>query len=461
MPVGIIGVRPPISPIVITTLLTLLIAALWSLFPHPLIALVAGIALLGLLLVIHSPVWVGLLFIAFSFFRLHEVFPQLYSFRIPLLLALGTLTTIGWHTLVTRNITPYNSRELSAFGIFFLLVTIGLLFAGNRPEAISYWSATFVKIGIMTLALAWLLRELDHFRFTLRLLTTTGLAVGLVTLYNKMNGIGLVEGTRVTIGRSIGSVLGDPNDLALVLLFPLSFALALWLTRGLQWWERGLGLVTSITLVSAIIATQSRGGLLGIAAICGIYGIYRIHSKLLLGGIGLVGMLGLYLLAGIGRRQSGGVAESGIDQSAMGRLHAWEAAIGMATDNPLTGVGLNNFYYNYFYYSPSWDGLNHAVHSTWFGVLAETGFVGLIAFVTMVTLTLRSSITTVHKVQHAASPSPPELRAISEGNLAGLVGFCISGTFLTQGFTWPIYILLALSVAVAHYVKSVHSLNLT
>jgi O-antigen ligase len=145
----------------------------------------------------------------------------------------------------------------------------------------------------------------------------------------------------------------------------------------------------------------------------------------------------------------------------MGRLHAWEAAIGMATDNPLTGVGLNNFYYNYFYYSPSWDGLNHAVHSTWFGVLAETGFVGLIAFVTMVTLTLRSSITTVHKVQHAASPSPPELRAISEGNLAGLVGFCISGTFLTQGFTWPIYILLALSVAVAHYVKSVHSLNLT
>jgi hypothetical protein len=30
--------------------------------------------------------------------------------------------------------------------------------------------------------------------------------------------------------------------------------------------------------------------------------------------------------------------------------------------------------------------------------------------------------------------------------------FVVSGTFLTQGFTWPVYILLALSVAVARRV---------
>ena len=35
--------------------------------------------------------------------------------------------------------------------------------------------------------------------------------------------------------------------------------------------------------------------------------------------------------------------------------------------------------------------------------------------------------------------------------LAGVAGFCVSGTFLTQGFTWPIYVLLALGAAVANF----------
>ncbi len=29
----------------------------------------------------------------------------------------------------------------------------------------------------------------------------------------------------------------------------------------------------------------------------------------------------------------------------------------------------------------------------------------------------------------------------------GLIGFMVSGTFLTQAFTWPIYIILALTIA--------------
>ncbi|MEI8597436.1 hypothetical protein P4S64_06830 [Vibrio sp. M60_M31a] len=43
--------------------------------------------------------------------------------------------------------------------------------------------------------------------------------IAVVALYNSASGIGLVEGTRVTIGRQLGSVLGDPNDLSLVLMF--------------------------------------------------------------------------------------------------------------------------------------------------------------------------------------------------------------------------------------------------
>lgn len=38
--------------------------------------------------------------------------------------------------------------------------------------------------------------------------------------------------------------------------------------------------------------------------------------------------------------------------------------------------------------------------------------------------------------------------------LAGLVGFIVSGTFLTMGFTWPVYTLLAFTVGVSRHVMT-------
>jgi O-antigen ligase len=215
-----------------------------------------------------------------------------------------------------------------------------------------------------------------------------------------------------------------------------------------------LGLLAIIILFSAIIATQSRGGLLGILAVVGIVGFRRVKSKTLFFSVSGICAFSLFILAGISGRQSGGAAEEGLDESAMGRIHAWEAAFGMALDNPLTGVGLDNFYFNYYFYSSYWDGLPHAVHSTWFGVLGETGFLGLAAFLTMVIITFKASHNTLKKVNRSDKKYPAIVCALSEGNFAGLLAFCVSGTFLTQGFTWPFYILLALTASVAQFVKN-------
>ncbi|MFT6984564.1 MAG: putative O-glycosylation ligase (exosortase A-associated) [Psychromonas sp.] len=431
-----------------------LFGAVWYLIPHPLVVIGLGLIPVAILFTLRFPVPIGLMFIVFSFFRIHEAIPLLYSLRIPLMLSLATISTLAWHIFISQQIRLYHRPEMVAFLIFFVLVFIGILFAGNRPEAIAYFQSTYIKIGIMTPVLAWLLNEVKHFKLTLFMVTGGGLIIGFVTLFNKINGIGLVEETRVTIGREIGSVLGDPNDLALVLLFPFSFAISLLMTQGLSLKFRALGLIATITLFCAIIVTQSRGGLLGILSVVGIVAYRRVKSKTLFFGVGAIATLALFVLAGISGRQSGGAAEEGLDESAMGRLHAWEAAFGMAVDNPVTGVGINNFYFNYFYYSKYWDGLNHAVHSTWFGVLAETGFIGLTAFLTMVIITFKASRNTLKTVTASGNQFSPTIRAISEGNLAGVVAFCVSGTFLTQGFTWPLYILIALTAAVAQFVEN-------
>ena len=440
--------------ILIALCICFIIAAIWAGLPKPEIVIAIGIIPIVILFVLAKPFLMVLLFVIFSFFRLHEVFPQLYSLKIPLLLSLASLTALIWHVVLTQKIRIYWRPELTLVSLFFGLVLIGVLAASNRPVALTYFNEIYWKIALMTFAIAWLTRRAKDFEFASRVITFSGILVGLVALYNKFNEIGMVEGTRVTIGRAIGSVLGDPNDLALVLMFPLSFAVSLILTKNLGLSSKFLGYLSLPILFAAILATQSRGGLLGMMAIFAVYGYRHVQSKALFISVGITLTSILFVLAGISDRATGGAVEMGMDESAMGRLYAWQAAFGMALHNPLTGVGLDNFYYNYYFYSPHWDGLNHAVHSTWFGVLAETGFLGLAVFISIIVKLIRTAITTLKQIEQSQTPVAPAIHASAQAVLAGLIATVVSGTFLTQGFTWPIYILAALVVAVAHWVDT-------
>ena len=63
----------------------------------------------------------------------------------------------------------------------------------------------------------------------------------------------------------------------------------------------------------------------------------------------------------------------------------------------------------------------------------------------------RTAFTTARIAEQRSAP--PAVRAMAHALAAGIVAFCIAGTFLTQGFTWPLYILLALCVAISHFAK--------
>ena len=444
--------RQRLSQIALATAVCALIALAWQSVPHPVVGLALCLVPLAIVGVLNAPFLIVLMFVIFSFFRIHEAFPQLYSLRIPLILAAASLGVLAWHTAITRRITPYWRPELTLFAVFFVLVTIGVLLAVNRSVAMTTYTGVYIKIAIMTLAVAWMTRESRDFGLASRLIVLAGIAIALVALHNQANGIGLVEGTRVTIGRDIRSNLGDPNDLALVLMFPMAFAVSLVLTPAVGKVSRIIGIAGVPLLFAAVIATQSRGGLLGIMAVFAVFGYRRIRSKTLFFAIGGISMFVLLALAGISERASGGAAEEGIDESAMGRLYAWQAAFGMALARPLNGVGLDNFYHNYYFYSPHWDGKNHAVHSTWFGVMAETGFVGLIVFVAMMVMLVRSAVRSLTRIESSSRKVDAAVHASSQAVLAGIVATLVSGTFLTQGFTWPVYMLAALVVAVARWV---------
>jgi probable O-glycosylation ligase (exosortase A-associated) len=424
-------------------------------FPHPITLLPLAILPHGLVFILKKPFVVCLIFIMFSFFRLHEVFAFLDPIKIPLLTALASYFVLFWHIIITENVKIYFRREHKYFGRFFGWVVIGIAFSSYPPTAFGSFTSVYMKIGIMVLAISWLMTEFWHFKLAHFLIICSGLAVGFVTLHNNANGIGMVEETRVTIPNTS---LGDPNDLSLVLSFPMSYAVAFATTKGTGKFRTLLGLAGMVVFVSSIIATQSRGGLLAIIAVFGIFGLRIIKSKLLLISIGAVAMMVLVLAAGISDRKSGGAEEEGVDASAMGRIHAWEAAFNMALRNPMTGVGLSLFldnYWNYATHSRS-EGQAHVTHSTWFQVMSESGFFGFGLFIYLIIqifFSIQGSLRRLDLLKNTTEYNP-HMTAIAVGTYAGLVGFCVSGTFLSQGFLWPIYIITSISIAIANYMDS-------
>lgn len=429
--------------------------AAWS-APHPLMLTVTALIPVLAGVCLRKPFFICLTFIAFSQFRLHEAFPFLVHFHLPSLMAVLTLGCLV--VMVTfKRATIAWCFELKLFSIFFVIVTIGIVFSTGRELAFDYWLSTFSKIALMVFAIASLARTPADFGLAMRTFVTCGILVALVALDNQLRGIGLVEGSRVTIGRDIHSVLGDPNDLALVLLFPMSFALALAATPGLGRHTRIFGVVGAVLIIAAILATQSRGGMLGLLAVGAVFVMraHKSHSRwVLTGSAGTAVIVVLVALSNrVSSARAGDAIALGEDEASTSRLNLWWVALKMAADHPLTGVGLNNFRANNFFYNTAWDGLARAVHSTWLGVLSEGGILAFGVFVVLVAsiarLASKSARTLSPEVAGAAHI--PVSWAMARALLGGMAGFVVSGTFLTEGFTWPIYILLALTVAIGRY----------
>ena len=131
----------------------------------------------------------------------------------------------------------------------------------------------------------------------------------------------------------------------------------------------------------------------------------------------------------------------------------------MALAKPLAGVGIGNFAPSFFSYAEDFPGRDMTAHSTWFGVLGETGWPGLIIYLAMVGACFRSVLQAYVRLR--ASSAPAIMPATAFALVSGLLGFCVAGSFLTQGFGWPIYIMIGLTAAISRYSASRRELRAT
>jgi putative inorganic carbon (HCO3(-)) transporter len=237
-----------------------------------------------------------------------------------------------------------------------------------------------------------------------------------------------------------GTFLGDGNDysLSMCILIPLMAEVALnakgRLSQVLSW-------VAVAVIILAIIATQSRGGTLGIAAVL-TYLWWRSPKKIVTAvAITLVGgMVILYAPSQYFQRM-GTVTGMQINGSAQGRLDAWSGAIGMSAQNPILGIGAGEF-------GPRWG---KTAHSTYMLALAELGIPGFLCVVVLVFGNIRSNMRLRKALLSGAAPDnePDRIRTLRllDMSNAAMVGFAVTGAFLSATYYPHIYVLTALLIS--------------
>jgi putative inorganic carbon (hco3(-)) transporter len=207
---------------------------------------------------------------------------------------------------------------------------------------------------------------------------------------------------------------------------PLSIAFIVAIYPFLSWPKLLFFLAMPFTGVGTMVASSSRGALVGLGA-------SSIRLFLLRPGLVLTSGLFLSLMVGIiflslPQESLQRFEASGKDSTSLHRLERWNHGIDALKKFPLSGVGFDVWpeYYpeNYNIENPG----SHLVHNVFVQCGSELGYPGLIVFLLMI-LACFSNTKNVRKLSLGAEDR--FLATMSYGFDAALLGFLGSGFFVT------------------------------
>jgi O-antigen ligase len=209
-----------------------------------------------------------------------------------------------------------------------------------------------------------------------------------------------------------------------------------------------LGLILASALIS-IVASSSRGALLGVIGV-GIWLVlrspYRVRAFLLI--VPLLTVTWVILPEGNKARW----AEAGKDPDSVRRLTYWKDGIVIAKEHPMLGIGYRNWLP---YYRKHYDPKGEVPHNYLIEAASELGFPGLVVFVALTVAFFLRNRKTRRRLEEGHIPRDRLLWAMTFGLDGAMVGFLVSGFFVTVLY-YPYYWMnLALCMALARVVENV------
>jgi putative inorganic carbon (HCO3(-)) transporter len=422
----------------------------------------AGLAAIGLGVIVAQP-YVGLLlFLGLLYLRPEDIWPALGEARLTLVISLIAMFAWLINGLLVRERFRLHLPAVQAFLIFLVVAVGSTLIAGSG--ALAEEAMEILKLLVLFVLMVHLLNSEKRVHGTMMALVLFSAILGARTLWQFQQGEALVQSDGAV--RALGTgIFSDPNDLALAMAMavPMALGIGLGLGRAVphqQWITRGVSLLCVPIFVGTLYVTDSRGGMLALGAALFLY--FRRQ----LGRIGiLLGALAVLALFAAGPARMGNMSAQ--EESAAGRIDAWRVGIEMLVSSPIWGVGKGQF--------TEWHDLT--AHNSFVLCFAELGTAGTMAWLALFYFIFRDGRLLARKahsrlqaprstsrrtadVMRDGEPAPVNVergarsleRALRPWSRSGLVQislltFAVGGFFLSRTYTPPLYVYLALGLA--------------
>jgi len=376
-------------------------------------------------------------------------------------------------------VTPAKKMNLQIACFLLLLgaMSIGSFFAVNNYSAFQQVRAMAITLLCICIPLMHFVDSLQKIRIFVNVLIAVLLYVGVWAIFHEGFGPGGAAGAQ------------DENYVSAMMClgFPLAF-FSIPLTNrraGKIFYWVALGVFAATVVIS-----HSRGGFLGLVGVVLFCVLNTRRKKAAFAVLVMGALLMLMVASAIGPSEKSAIrkgtyweqmATIGNTKEATSdmRLELWAIAWRMFLDNPVMGVGPDNFRWNAGdYQSVEQSDKFHRsltmsvfVHSTYFEILSETGLVGGVLFVTILLRTFRDlkRIRSDEKLRSDAGNadqrepvsgneklSPTDSQQLQHYSLAitgSLVGFLIPAAFLSFTYFSHVWLLVALAVALSEVAR--------
>jgi probable O-glycosylation ligase (exosortase A-associated) len=325
------------------------------------------------------------------------------------------------------------------------------------------WSVYGYRSFVQSILVAFIMTALVTDRHRFRLLVIV-MALALSLEAAKQGWVMLLFNSSETNQNDI-PFLGDNNHVAVGVLMMAAVlgALASVAKRRPEKWLFGLLMVG---MLFRALTTHSRGGFLALGALA-IAGLMHARRRIMYLGLGaFVGVVLLSALptdfwvrmetitpnARIALETT--PADEEAETSAQSRVHFWRVALRIAAARPILGFGylLYPAVYDQFDDTGGVYGMRRAVHSAWFGALAETGFVGFAWFVTI----LAGAMVACFRVQRLARAHPElhELGRYAAGLNAAFITYIVGATFVSLTYLDLLWHMLTLAFILSRIARA-------
>jgi O-antigen ligase len=339
-----------------------------------------------------------------------------------------------------------------------LLLFAGLVAVAVSPDhlgALGIYRAYFIEPAILFYVALDLLRAPQDFRLIL-----LALAAG-TTLFAILNlgawAIALLTHQTIATANAPEALYTSPNAVAMFLEPPVAIATGFVLYANAAR-DRAVALVSLVILLTSMVLTLSRAGLLTLAVLAIAAVITMPQRKLkiaMLAGAVVVG-LALSRVPYIATRLANQLDPKSPANTFEGRLQIWNDTLHMLRDHPIFGAGLRAYKQVMAPYIQGNRGPELYPHDVWLAMWSELGLLGLVAFVVLLAMLL-------WRGWRGFGAASGFWRPLLWGTAASFVAIAVHGTFDTPYFKNDLaaefWVLAALEIAALAVIRSAGTRN--